>query len=195
MEIEAVYNTPKNSRLKVLGISNRGNCAFGTLAVFYEGKKKCSKLSTIRSNSGVWAEIPKGTKAKRLKIRVAIEFETGDFSELFYFCGSLAEVLRLDTSNGTDFSGMFEGCSNLAGVPLLDTSDGTDFSGMFYGCSKLESAPLLDTGNGTNFSMMFYGCKSLSGVPLLDTGKGKNFRLMFYGCPGVPEWAKGLNVA
>ena len=199
MEFEAVYNVPQfRNGLKVLGAGGaRKKKGLGALAVFLEGSKKCSKMAaTIRSNSGVWVEIPKRTKAKRLKIRLEAEFETSDFSELFYFCNDLSKILRLDIGGkGTDFSGMFEGCLNLAGVPAFDTHNGKDFSGMFYGCESLSSVPLLDTSNGANFSAMFSGCSKLESVPLLDTSNGTNFETMFKGCPSVPEWAKGLNVA
>ena len=224
MEFEAVYNVPQfKNGLKVLGAGGaRKKKGLGALAVFLEGSKKCSKMAaTIRSDSGVWVEIPKRAKAKRLKIRLKAEFETSDFSELFYFCKDLSKILRLDIGGkGTAFNGMFEGCLNLASVPAFNTGNGTDFNAMFKDCKSLESVPLLDTGNGENFSWMFEGClnlagvpafnthngtdfnamfkgcKSLASVPLLDTGNGENFSRMFEDGPSVPEWAKGLlNVA
>lgn len=105
-----------------------------------------------------------------------------DFSNFFYSCTSLKNVVSLYTGSGTNFTGMFYTCSTIPTIPLLDTSNGLNFTNMFVSCSSLQSIPLLNTAKGTNFSSMFSNCSHLQNIPLLDTHLGQNLSYMFQSC-------------
>lgn len=85
-------------------------------------------------------------------------YNSADWTEAWYNCNTLLEVLAGNTSNVTNMQMMFYGCPSLTAVSLLDTSNVTIMSQMFRNCTSLTSIPLLDTSNVTNMSRMFYNC-------------------------------------
>ena len=83
---------------------------------------------------------------------------SADWTEVWYNCNTLLEVIDGNTSNVTNMLAVFACCSSLTSVSLLDTSNVTCMSQMFYGCTSLTAVPLFDTSKVTTMSYMFQNC-------------------------------------
>jgi surface protein len=113
-----------------------------------------------------------------------------DMSNLFYGCGRLTKVHRLDTSTVTLMIGMFINCVKLTEAPLLDTSNCTNMFYMFFGCRLITSIPAYDTSKVTIMSGMFDGCTSLTSIPLLDMSSATDISGMFHDCSSLKSIPK-----
>ena len=133
-----------------------------------------------------------------------IHRNSNDFTNLFFQCNDILEVIAGNTSNVTSMYQMFDYCRSLTKVALFDTSSVTDMSYMFMRCDSLTSLPLFDTSNVTNMhgmcsasnittapafntskvtnmSYLFSDC-NITSVPLYDTSKVTNMSQMFSNC-------------
>ena len=122
---------------------------------------------------------------------------------IFYFCHSIPDISRWNTSKVNNMSYMFNYCKKLKSLPDIskwDTSNVTDMRGMFLDCESLSSLPDIskwDTSKVTDMSNMFFGCKSLKTLPDIsdwNTGEVKDMSNMFSGCesltslPDISKW-------
>jgi len=100
--------------------------------------------------------------------------------QMFDYCRSLTRVALFDTSSVTDMSYMFMRCDSLTSLPLFDTSNVTDMHGM-CSASNITTAPAFNTSKVTNMSYLFSDC-NITSVPLYDTSKVTNMSQMFSNC-------------
>jgi len=151
-------------------------------------------------------KIDKKDKIKKLKIKILINKNATDMSNMFYECNNLLSLLDISkwkTNNVINMRNMFYRCSQLSSLPDIskwNTNNVIDMSFMFFGCSNLSSLPDIskwNTNNVINMSFMLYKCSNLLLLPDIskwNTNNVINMSLMFFGCsklsslPDISKW-------
>ncbi len=108
-----------------------------------------------------------------------------DMGSMFSGCGSLTNIVGLDTSSAISMSSMFSGCESLTNIVGFDASSAEVLNGTFADCTNLTSIDLVNTSNVIEAEETFVMCTNLTSVIGLDASNIERTGIMFAGCENL----------